>query len=191
MQKLEELIEELTSGDDQRAEPAAKNLIKFNTQAIITLKTLLQSPDADTRWWAVRTLSGIPSPQSIALLVEALSDEDLSVRQCAALALRHQPDPGAVPVLINAISSHDPLLAHLAADALAAIGEPAVVPLLEIMQNGSRKARLEAVRALGLIGDKRAIPALYAALDEDSTLLEYWANEGLERMGLGMVYFNP
>jgi len=191
MQDLEKFIEDLTSGDDQMAEFAATNLISIGDQAINALSELLSSPDADTRWWAIRTLAGISSPQSISLLIDALRDEDLSVRQCAALALRHQPDPRSVPELTKSIFSPNPLLAHLAADALTAVGEPAVLPLLEIIKNGSRTARLEAVRALGIIGDTRAIPTLYAAMDEDSALLEYWANEGLERMGMGMIYFNP
>lgn len=191
MQDLEKLIEDLTSGDDQLAEFAASKLIAIGTQVINSLSELLSSPKVDIRWWAIRTLAGIPSQQSILLFIDALRDADLSVRQCAALALRHQPDPRALPELTKSIFSSNPLLSHLAADALTTIGEPAVLPLLEIMKNGSHTARLEAARALGIIGDKRAIPALYSALDEDSSLLEYWANDGLERMGMGMIYFNP
>ena len=42
-----------------------------------------------------------------------------------------------------------------------------------------------------MIGDTRAIPELYKMLDSDSALLEYWASDGLERMGVGMVFFAP
>jgi HEAT repeat protein len=51
--------------------------------------------------------------------------------------------------------------------------------------------RLEAVRALAYIGDKRSIPQLFQALDEDSAMLEYWANEGLQKMGIGMMFYKP
>jgi hypothetical protein len=37
-----------------------------------------------------------------------------------------------------------------------------------------------------MIGDTRAVPGLFEAL-EGSALQEYWAEEGLERMGVGMV----
>jgi NADPH-dependent ferric siderophore reductase len=47
------------------------------------------------------------------------------------------------------------------------------------------------MRVLALVGDKSSIPALFEALDSDSMLIEYWANEGLERMGVGMVFFKP
>ena len=63
--------------------------------------------------------------------------------------------------------------------------------LLDAMQHGEHLARLEAVRALAKIGDQRAIPALFEALDDSSALIEYWASEGLEKMGVGMVFYKP
>jgi HEAT repeat protein len=47
------------------------------------------------------------------------------------------------------------------------------------------------VRALARIGDQRAIPALFRALDDESALIEYWATKGLEDMGVGMIFFEP
>ena len=79
----------------------------------------------------------------------------------------------------------------LAADALATIGGPAVPDLLEVAQNGGQGARLEAIRALATIGDQRSLPLLFSLLDGESALMEYWANEGLERMGVGMAFFKP
>ncbi|MFC1923374.1 HEAT repeat domain-containing protein, partial [Chloroflexota bacterium] len=110
---------------------------------------------------------------------------------CAALALRYQADPDAIPTLIHRLSLPDRLMARLAADALIATGDESVPALLEVMENKSQPARLEAARALGEIGDPRAIPALFKALDDDSAILEHWAGEGLEKMGIGMVFFNP
>jgi HEAT repeat protein len=59
------------------------------------------------------------------------------------------------------------------------------------MQKGEHITRLEAVRALAKIGDDCAIPALCEALDDNSALIEYWASEGLEKMGVGMVFYKP
>ncbi len=83
------------------------------------------------------------------------------------------------------------LVAELAGGALAANGSPALPALLEALQNGSQAARLIAVRALAEIGDTESIPALFAALSESSALMEYWAAQGLERMGVGMTFFDP
>jgi len=32
---------------------------------------------------------------------------------------------------------------------------------------------------------------LMKALEEDSALMEFWAQEGLERLGVGMLFFKP
>jgi HEAT repeat protein len=113
------------------------------------------------------------------------------VRGCAARGLQQRPDERAIPALAAALSDRDTLVARLAGNALAAAGEMAVPTLIEILQNGAFQPQCEAARALALIGDTRSIPALFDALESDSSLVGYWANEGLERMGLGMMFFLP
>jgi HEAT repeat protein len=191
MNNLKTLVAELTSGVDERAEASVPGLRAHGEDALTVLLPLLTDSCPDTRWWAVRALAEIQIPQVPGLLVSAIEDDDIAVRQCAALALRQQPVPFAVPALIAALGSRDGLLARLAANALIAVGEPAVPELIRIMENGQQHARLEAARALAMIGDQRCIPVLYAALSEESALMDYWANEGLERMGVGMVFYKP
>jgi len=185
------LLNQLTSGDDQRAEAAALALADLGAKILPPLQSLLQSPVPETRWWATRALAELDMPQVVPLLIKSLQDKDTTVRQCAALALSFRSHDTAVAYLIPVLNDPDRLLAHLAADALVATGEAAVPALLEVMQTGLQAARLEAVRALALIGDTRAIPTLFTALDEGSALLEYWADEGLQRMGVGMTFFKP
>jgi len=191
MNKIEALIAELICGDDKRAEVAASELVSFGKRAIPALLHLLESEQEDIRWWAIRTLAEIQDECIPPVLIESLNDPDETIRHCAALALRYHPNEAAIPTLIAALNSPDSLLAQLAADALIAIGKSAVEPLIEVVQGSNQSARLEAVRALAKIADTRAIPTLYAVLDENSAALEYWANEGLERMGVGMLYFKP
>jgi hypothetical protein len=191
MTDLYSLLQQLTCGQDDLAEQAARQLARFGEEAVLPLLELFNSEDSDLRWWALRALADIPSPSSKTALIQGLHDPDLSVRQCAALGLRVQPTFEAVPHLIPLLADADSLLARLAGDALAAVGAQAVPDLLLVMKNGVQSARLEAVRALALIGDPRAIPALFAALGEDSTLMEYWATEGLDRMGVGITYVQP
>jgi HEAT repeat protein len=204
---LADILNDLMSGDDSLAEAAVQRLLGLPGEqrmaAITALQVSLASPDSDHRWWAVRALAELPSLQTQSLLVQALKDPDPSVRQCAALGLRQQiqraprEDLAAetidrlLPALLDGLNDPDPLAARLAADALGAIGEPVVPQLLEFLEGSNQAARLLVVRSLAEIGDERAIPALIAALDEDSSLMEYWANEGLEKMGVGMTYFFP
>jgi HEAT repeat protein len=159
-------------------------------EALSALQGLLAATEADRRWWAARAIAALPGKNIPPVLLQVLQDEDASVRQCAALGLRQRPDARAVAGLVRALDDPDALVRRLAGEALEAIGGEAVPALLEVMGGGSQTARLEAVRALATIGDARSIPALFAAL-EGSALLEYWANEGLERMGVGMRFIIP
>jgi HEAT repeat protein len=200
---LEGILNELTGVDDSLAETAVQCLVLLPEEeqltAITALRALLAAPEVDRRWWAARALAELPVTQTHSLLVQALKDPDPSVRQCAALGLRAQikrtpgwsPPTETLDSLLSGLEDPDPLAARLAADALAASGEPVVPQLLDLLNESNHVVRLLVVRCLAGIGDPRAIPALFAALDEDSCLMEYWANEGLEKMGVGMAYFFP
>ena len=184
-----DLLARLSSGDDRLAEAAVREFTSRPLVALPILRDLLSNADADVRWWAARALAEIQDPEVPELLQSALHDADVSVRQCAALGLRHQAPAEAIPDLIALLDDEDRLLARLAADALIAIGADAVPALEAVMQNGPHTGRLEAVRALARIGDQRAIATLFTALEDSSAIVEYWAGEGLERMGIGMVFF--
>jgi HEAT repeat protein len=139
----------------------------------------------------MRCLSDHPHQQADQNLIDGLQDPDLSVRQAAALALRDRPMAPALRQLVSLLDSEDSLLSRLASDALAAMGSAATPALAEALQSSSAAAHIGAARSLALNLDPGAIPALYAALENPSSLVEYWAIEGLERRGLGMVYFMP
>jgi len=188
---MDELLVDLTSGDDVKAESAARKLAASGDIALQKLQELCTHTQAEVRWWAVRALAEFPGEQSAPALIQALGDKDRAVRQCAALALYQRPTEAAVPALLKTMSSSDSLLARLSANALVSLGSPAVPGLLELMEKADSAVRLEAARALASIADPRAIPAFMRALEEGSALLDYWASEGLERMGVGMVYFKP
>lgn len=191
MDSLDGLLAALAAGDDQAAEAAVAILASSPIPPFAALAALYTHPDSERRWWAIRALSALAPPQGIPVLLNAIHDLDESVRLCAVLGLRENPHPSAVDPLIALLSDPDRLLARLAGDALIAIGSPATGPLLEAVISAGQPARLEACRALAGIGDPEAITILFKLLDDDSALLEYWASEGLERMGIGMSFFNP
>ena len=188
---LQALLQELTSGNDLSAESAAESISQYGQQAVDELAILLQSDQPDSRWWAVRALAEFSSQEAAALLTQALNDAEAEVQRCAALALHRQPCPQAVPDLITLLDSADRLLARLAANALIACGQQATPALLQVIRGASQAARIEAARVLAAIGDQASISTLFNLLDEDSAFLEYWANQGLESMGIGMAFFSP
>lgn len=190
MAELADLLAELTSGDEARAEAAVPGLVALGEAAFPALRDLLTSPRVDDRWWALRVLAQNEQVETVWLLT-ALEDPQAEVRQCAALGLCSHPEHGSIAALVRALSDPDSLAANLAAAALISVGEPAVPALLDALNEAAQAARLNAMRALAAIGDGRAIPAMMAALEEDSALMQHWAEAGLERLGLDMVYFNP
>lgn len=191
MTSLAERLADLLSGDLDRAEAAAAALPAYDEAAFAALLPLLQDENEDTRWWATRALAGFSTPAASEQLTAALGDASLSVQQCAALALSQRQWAPSVPPLAALLASQDGLLARLAGDALVAQGDEAVDALIAVLEGNVPAARVEAARALAFIGDTRAIPALFKLLDTESALLEHWANEGLQKMGVGMAFFKP
>ena len=187
---LASLLHGLVSGDETRAENAVTALVDLGEDAIPALLDLTHSPDADSRWWAVRTLAQSPLSRT-EWLVPFLNDPAPEVRQCAALGLAVKPDESAIQPLIRALSDEDGMVGSLAVNTLVRIGSAAVPSLIEVVKNEKQSARIHALRALAEIGDHRAIPVMMKVMDEDSALLQHWAQEGLERLGLNMVYIKP
>jgi len=187
---LDELLADLTSGDEARAENAVPGLVELGEEAFPDLRKLLDSADVDWRWWALRTIAQSPHARTDWLL-PLLNDPAPEVRQAAALGLCGHPNETAIRPLIQALSDADTMVSDLARNALVVIGKPAVPSLLDVPKGAPHRARINALRAVAEIGDFSAIPTLMAALEEDSAMLQHWAEEGLERLGLNMIYLNP
>ena len=190
MPALDDLLADLTSGDEARADTAVPALVKLGEVIVPSLCDLLDSTDVDIRWWAVRTLASLPSLDAV-LLLPLLTDTAFEVRQCAALGLCSHPSEAAIGPLVKALSDPDGIVADLSAKALTAIGAPAVESLLQVLKEAPQSARIHAMHALAEIGDPRAIPSMIAVMSEASAMLHYWADAGLERLGVNMVYIKP
>jgi len=192
---LQDLLKDLTSGNETRAEEAVPALIALGEEAIPALLDLTRSAEVDHRWWGLRVLAQSPSPSGTSRqaewLIPFLNDPAREVRQCAALGLAIKPDESATQPLIQALNDEDSMVSSLAVNALVKIGRAAVPSLIEVVKSASQSARIHALRALAEIRDHRAIPVMMKVMEEDSALLQHWANEGLERLGLDMVYIKP
>ena len=190
MSALQDVLDDLTSGDEARAEAAVPALLALDAEAIPALLDLTCSPDVDSRWWALRVLAS--SPHCLAeWLIPFLNDPAPEVRQCAALGLAMKPEESAAQPLVHALSDHDSMVGSLAVNALVKIGSAAVPSLIEAVNGATQSQRIHALRALAEIRDHRAIPVMMQVMQEDSALLQHWAQEGLERLGLDMVYIKP
>jgi len=190
MASLDDLVAGLISEDENRAEAAACELAELGETALSSLERLLNSSIVDRRWWAVRTLAQMRQPP-LNWLIDALNDQSFEVREAAALALTTHPSENAIPGLVHALGDTEGMLGELAMNALTEIGKPTIPALLEAYRSAHTKAQVQIIRTLAEIRDHRAIPLMLKATEEDSAIVNYWAKEGLERLGLNMVYIKP
>lgn len=184
------LLADLSSGDEERAEAAATRLAQAGEAVLPALEPLLHSDITDERWWAVRTVAQMEAPP-VDWLIRALADGSSEVRAAAALGLSTHPADKAAPALVGALQDEDSIVAVLAVNALSSLGQAAVPALLEAFPTSNRGGKIQIMRALSELRDHRSIPLMMKVIEEESAMLRYWAEEGLERLGLNMVYIKP
>ena len=165
------------------------------------------------RWRAASRLGEIGDPRAVEPLIAVLrgkdqdDDDEADVRRHAAGALSQIGDPRAIEPLIAALKDPHALMRWEAGEALVRIGAPAVEPLIGALKDqhevqrwmvvgqpgsGERKAvtqtiRWDAARALGRIGDPRAIGPLIAALKDPNAQVPQAARVALVGIGAPAV----
>ncbi len=195
---VQALLDAVAAQDDERAEDAAR-ACAGRPGILPALRPLLADPDSDRRWWAVRTLAGIGSPETTRLLAERLSDADEGIRCVAALGLGNLKAADAVAPLAACLADESGFVRDSAADALALIGEPAVPALVEAVadpRDGVRVRAASALRRIAVVGPRpgpdldirsprgQAIGALFRALQDPNYLVHQHAHTALDQMGL-------
>ncbi len=118
-------------------------------------------------------------------------DPDVDVRACAVLALSHLKPQEAIDPLVRRLSDDSAYVGRLSADALSQFGRAAVEILINALESGDTATRAGAARALSALQSQEAIPALYKALNDPSAIVTYYAEEALDRMGVGIILFHP
>ncbi len=186
-----EWLDQLFSGDDKRAEFAGSQVPENSALALDSLEKIIGEGNSERKWWACRALSSFSDSKASNLLIYCLGDENKSINYCAAKGLQIQPSIEALVPLISMLDQPDALLRRLAGDALIALGFQATEALIANLEEGTQISKVESARALAFIQDPQSIGALFEALKSGSSLLEYWAQEGLEKLGQGMRFFSP
>ncbi len=189
--KLDDLLDILTTADEEAREEAAVALAPWGEEAVAALTALLASADADARWWAARALAEVGGTGAVQALIGALGDADPDVRACAALALGRIGDGAAALALARCLDDESSFVSGVAADALSMIGKAALPALNEALGYERPIARLLAVQALARIGSEEAIGPLLALLEDPSYLVRRQAEEALDSLGAGLILFAP
>lgn len=184
-------LDSVATGDDARSEKAALALGREGDAVLPLVRDLLADADPDRRWWATRAMAAIGTQAAQEQLVAALTDLDPNVRACAAQGLGDLKAEEAVADLVHCLGDSNPLTSRIAADSLARIGPSAVPSLITALQAKETPVRAGAARALSIIQPEEAVPALCAALDDPSAIVTHYAEQALERMGVGLILFHP
>jgi HEAT repeat protein len=142
--------------------------------AVPALINMLKHPNVAVRQRAVETLAKYGDVRAAPALIDALeSDEELKRRisdrtqvSVIAAALGRIADPRAIPALIRAVN--DPQMPYAertgAMRVLGRFRDPSALPALILALKDDR-FRLNALNAIGSIGDPAAIPHVRAMLD--------------------------
>jgi HEAT repeat protein len=166
------LVERLADPDPRVRGVAARALGRIgDPEALVPLARMLEDPDAQVRELTVVGLEALDEGGVEAHLIRALGDPEMGVRAIAVSALADREGTPVVRALASVASTDpDP---HTRGMAISALGKrggearavvPALVALLEYREGEVRES---AARALGRIGDSRALPRLVDRLAEE------------------------
>jgi HEAT repeat protein len=134
---------------------------------------MLDSEKADVRVAAARALGKLGDGRAINQLIRLLGDTDHSinghyVRREAAAALARLGEPQWLPLIEGSaygFDTHESDFARLSTCEDPRATEPLIYALTQgPLSDGSYSCQIAAAMALGMRGDKRAIPAIQAAL---------------------------
>jgi HEAT repeat protein len=115
----------------------------------------------------------------------ALQHPQWQVRLNAVQQLAEQKQPENLSRLIAMLNDSDSDVRDAAVEAVAAYGASAVANLSALLKEGHLNSREAAARALGMIGDPAAAPALMNALEDESVWVRIQAANALGGLGTG------
>ncbi|MFO7966347.1 MAG: HEAT repeat domain-containing protein [Archaeoglobaceae archaeon] len=102
-------------------------------------------------------------------LVKKLRNKDWRTRKEAAQELGELGGEKAIKVLINGLSDKNWRVRKAIINSLIKIGQPALDPLIETLETEVEVAKREyAAKALGLLGDTKAVESLIEALKDEN-----------------------
>jgi HEAT repeat protein len=158
-----------------------------DSASVSTIAARLASDESKlVRKQAAYALGHLHSRQATPALIAALKDKDPEVRAAAATALSEYADPSSVSHLIESLKDNSEFVRAQAALALgtnakdAASAVPRLIRLLS--SDHSHDVKRKAARALGLIGNRSALPALKRAKYDSDPYLSQIAIEAIKNI---------
>jgi len=172
--------------DDQVAyvrERAAETLGQIgDPRAVKPLANLLDDPDAHVRMQSKDAIANIGRPAIRTLTLELKRDNRLA-RGNAVAALGQIADPQVVRPLVSLLGDLDRFVQNMAVVALVGLGEMSTEQLKAALRNKNLYVQQNATKALGMIGDVRAVEYLIPKLTDQEPSIRAAAAEALGNLG--------
>ncbi len=144
----------------------------FDKKIVKTLSRMMADSNESVRAAVVEALCRFPVSDAHDICLNSLNDSSAGVRSAAASCIQRNPDKKAVDALIRQLDDPSIDLVNASIAALAACRDARVVePMIKIVDGTFYKTarpneifiRRPAITALGVLGDRRAVPALIEA----------------------------
>lgn len=184
---LERLVFETLRDDDLDVQNAALDALKQiykkgdRKRLLNQLQKAIKSKDNRDRHnahWVLGHLGKDDPGTVVPILVKLLDHGRMETRLNVVKALGEAGSEEAIPALAALIESgsakwkrdrEEPEVRQLAVEALGKIGGAAVPELVKIVQNKGSSLRVDAIRALAILGDEKVVEPLLDALKEQSS----------------------
>ena len=186
--RKDQFLQAIAADSDEVVEEVAYRLLPNDEEWLIHL---VQTGDANQRWWAARALALCGSTACLPALTERLTETDAGVRAAALLALAHlhtllsaeEFGPLFSP-MANCLADDEGYVRQAATDAMALCGDDAVDALARVLAGEHDGARTRATASLRKIATTKAAAVLYQHLNDPNYLVRSYAYEALDEMGL-------
>ena len=208
---IETLIRQL-HGEDWTARCDAARLLgqSRDPRAVDALLPDLQDSDWRVRRNAAQALGALRDKRAVEPLLQALKDRTMTVRQRAIVALGRIKDIQALPALLSILleNRHESYDADKAIHKFGKKALPEIAKAFErtkdeqlrllliemkyqgafdlvlgLLNSNKPSTQLIAIREMGKLGDKRAIPYLVSQINSDNPTLQSEAVEALAKLG--------
>jgi HEAT repeat protein len=207
---IETLIEQL-HGEDWTVRCDAARLLgqSRDPRAVDALLPDLSDSDWRVRRNAAQALGALRDKQAVESLIQALKDRTMTVRQRAIVALGRIKDIQAVPALLEILleNRHESYDANKAIHKFGKKALPEIAKvfertnsqqlmmlliemkyegafelILKLLESNEPSTRLTAIREMGKLGDKRAIPYLISPLKSENPTIQSEAVQALGKL---------
>ena len=142
--------------------------------AVDALKSAIEDPDSNVRFWAASCLGHLRDRTHTSFLLEKLNDRDLGVRIAALRALREIGDPNVASKLFEALSQPSEQIRDLIYEILKDFGTYSIPYLMDSLSSEYWMGRALAAQALTDMGSEAVFP-LVSALESQDKERRYWA----------------